>query len=195
MCMLGSSLPPEIECHELLDGQEWRLPPRVDSEPRQLAGKLLLMVGLFDTLVVSGIVLGVLRPNTARVPLTIALGAIIVSGVGIVVMGLWNLRSRATLTLGREEIRASTRLGPIGWSRRVRTQDVRRLIIERDIVKHVNVPGSREGTPEIVTLRIETTDGRRPALAAGYHRRLIEPLADLLARRLGVEVEDREPPG
>jgi stage V sporulation protein SpoVS len=191
--MSNAAFPPEIEVREQLDGVEFRLPVRADSEPRQMAGKLLAIVGVFDTVIVTGIVAGVGGPQMTRTALGVALGFVIASGLFMVFWGAWNLKARGAVEVGRDQIEGRTMWGPFGWRRRTSVAELSRLVIERDIIKHINIPGSREGKPEVVRLRAETVGGRRRLLVAGYHRRLVEPLAAELSKRLRVPVADLEP--
>ncbi|TVQ30511.1 MAG: hypothetical protein EA376_12760 [Phycisphaeraceae bacterium] len=189
-----STLPSEIEVRDEFDGRRYLLPSRRESPARWGTAMLLVVIGVMDTIVVTGILLLVLgtagsgSPNSNVSPGLIAaiIGAVALGGLALVVFGLWIGGARTEIELGPNELRSRTCLGPLTITRTRSLTDIAGLSLARDRIRGANIPGGLE-SPDFLALRAEGDAGRPTLLAAGYHRRILAPLAAELAARMGVE--------
>jgi len=186
----------QVERRDEIDGTRWLLPAPLDNPVRRQAGTLLIMLSFIELIVTGSIVGVVMFQASSSAPAAVkwgVMGVVVLGAVVMVLVGVLLWRSTTEVLLGRDALRSKAGLGLLMVRRRVRLDDVSALVLEREILKGVNVPGAREGTPNYLRLSARRGDGvRRKTIASGHHRDLLEPLAQELAERIGVEVEDLE---
>lgn len=195
----------QVEVREEIDGVRWLLPPPLDNPVRRQAGTLLIVLAVVELVITSLVLVAVLAGTGAALPAAAKwiLGAAVVGGaLAMMATGALLWRSRTEISLGRQWLTSWVGVGLLRWRRRIRIEEIDHLALEREVLKGVNIPGAREGTPDYLRLSARGCPrqegramGRGRTIAGGHHRDLLEPLAQEIAGRLRVEVVDLEQAG
>ncbi|TVQ58806.1 MAG: hypothetical protein EA379_12600 [Phycisphaerales bacterium] len=184
-------LPSDIDVTPDIDGVRYTLPPPLEHQSRRSVGGMLIMLGAAETVVVGGILLGVIvtrgfSGSNLLVMLCVIVG-IVLLGAAVALLGAWLRSARTEIATEREHLRVRTRLGPIRRSRRLRLDRVEKIhVVDEPPTGLASAPQRRGEPARFVRLCVELRNGRRHTLASGLSRRLAEPLAGELESALGL---------
>lgn len=112
--------------------------------------------------------------------LAVGLG-LLLAGLGIVTNCL-----RSEIVVDRDCLRASERLGPLGWTRRRRRRDISRLAVSDGSITGGN---SRRPDAVLANLCAEGVGMKPMLLAVGYSPETVRAVAAQLSQALGVETQ------
>jgi hypothetical protein len=107
---------------------------------------------------------------------------ILVAGLGIVTNCL-----HSEIVVDRDYLRASERVGPLGWTRRRRRQDISRLAVSDGSITSGSSSG--RGAVSLAVLRAEGVGMKPMTLAAAYPPEVVQTVAAQLSQALGVQTQ------
>ncbi|MBL8794509.1 MAG: hypothetical protein JNM56_11430, partial [Planctomycetia bacterium] len=192
---MSAMLPPEIEISERDDVTRIRLPARQIGHWR-LIGLLPILFGLVFAL---GPLTGALQTvNFKRFePCSLIFVAFTIpfvwAGLQMVRFGLLILASRSEVELRDGKIVAIERWGPVTWTRHLPMTAVRKFVVQGGGAELERGTAGPAFLHELAAIQVETeTEKKALLIAPVFPPQLLLPLAEELARRCNVAVEQRE---
>jgi hypothetical protein len=192
---MSSLLPPEIEFSERGDVTRIRMPARRIGYWR-LIGLLPLLFGLVFAL---GPLSWALRMvNFARFePCSLMFLAFTIpfiwGGLQLARVGLLLLAANSEVELRRDQLVSIERYGPVTWTRKLPLESVRKFVVQGGAAQTPRGSAAPAFLHELAAIMVESaTDKKALLLTPGFPPKLLLPLAEELARRCNVEVEQRE---
>jgi hypothetical protein len=191
---MSSLLPPEIEFSERGDVTRIRMPPRQIGAWR-LIGLLPLLFGLVFAL--GPLSWGLQAVNFVRFdPCSFMFLAFtlpfIWGGLQLVRVGLLILAANSEVELRRDQLVAIERYGPVTWTRKLPLESIRKFVVQGGAAETPRGSAAPAFLHELAAIMVESaTEKKALLLTPGFPPKLLLPLAEELARRCNVEMEQK----
>lgn len=191
---MSSLLPPEIEFSERGDVTRIRMPARQIGAWR-LIGLVPLLFGLAFALGPLGWALQLV--NFARFdPCSLMFLAFTIpfvwAGLQLARVGLLILAANSEVELRRDQLIAIERYGPVTWTRKLPLESVRKFVVQGGAAETPRGSAAPAFLHDLAAIMVESaTEKKALLLTPGFPPKLLLPLAEELARRCNVEMEQK----